>query len=63
MNVCERPKELIDIKLDLKNGHGGLHFVEVPRGTVHGLGDILKNEVEINLVFLEQMMLVMCVEG
>ena len=29
MDVCERPEELVNVKLDLKNRHGRLHLVEV----------------------------------
>jgi len=43
---------LIDVELDFEEWHGGLHFVEISRGPVDSLWNILLNQVEIDLVLL-----------
>ena len=35
--VCEGAKELVDVYLDLEDGHCSLHFVEEARSTIYGL--------------------------
>lgn len=52
MNIGKRAKKLIDVELDFEERHGGLHLVEVARGTIHGLGDILEHEIEVDFVLL-----------
>lgn len=52
MDVGQGSEELVNVELDLENGHGRLHLVEEPRCSVDGLGDKLLNKVEINFVFL-----------
>lgn len=58
MDVGERAEELVDVKLHFEDGHYRLHLVEVARGAVHGLRDVLKHEVEVDFVFLRLAMLV-----
>lgn len=53
MDVREGSEELIDEKLDLEDGHDGLHFVEEAGGAVNSLRDEFENEVEVNLIFLQ----------
>lgn len=43
MDVGKRAEELVDVELDLENGHDGLHLVEVARCTVDGLRYEFKN--------------------
>lgn len=45
---------MVDVYLDLKNGHSGLHLVEKARSAVHGLGDKLQNQVEVDLILLDK---------
>lgn len=52
--VGEGAEELVDVELDFQDGHGGLHLVEIPRGAVDGLGDVLLHEIEVDLVLLPQ---------
>jgi len=52
VDVGERAEQLIDVKLDLENGHGGLHLVEVARCAVDGFRDEFENEVKVDLIFL-----------
>lgn len=52
--VGESSEELVCVQLDLEDGHGGLHLVEVARGAVDGLGDVLLDQVEVDLILLGQ---------
>lgn len=52
VDIGERAKELVDVKLDLEDWHGGLELVEVPRGSVDSLGHEFEHQVEIDLIFL-----------
>ena len=52
VNVGERTEQLVDVELNLENGHNRLHFVEVARSAVNGLGNELEHEVEVDLVLL-----------
>jgi hypothetical protein len=52
VDVCERAEELVDVELDFEDGHNRLHLVEVARRTVHGLGNELKHEIQVDLVLL-----------
>ena len=52
MNIRKGAKELVNVYLDLEDGHGGLHLVEETRGSVHRLRYKFKNEVEIDFFFL-----------
>lgn len=53
MDICQRAEELVDVYLDLKNGHSGLHLIEKARGAVHGLRDKLQNQIEVDFIFLD----------
>jgi hypothetical protein len=50
--VGEGAEELVDVELDFEYGHGGLHLVEVAGSAVDGLGDVLLDQVEVDLVLL-----------
>jgi hypothetical protein len=52
VNVGERSEELVDVELDLEDGHDRLHLVEITRRPVYGLGHELKHQVEVDFVFL-----------
>jgi len=52
VDVGQSAKQLVDIKLDLQDGHGGLHFIEEPRGPVHRLRYELLYQVEVHFIFL-----------
>ncbi len=52
VDIRERAEELVDVKLDLENRHGRLHFVEIARSAVDSFWDELKDEVEVHLIFL-----------
>lgn len=39
MNVGERTEQLVNVELDLENGHDRLHLVEVARSAVDRLRD------------------------
>lgn len=54
VDVGKRAEQLVDVELDLKDGHGGLEFVEVPRGTVDGFWDELEDQVEVDFIFLRR---------
>ena len=43
VDVSEGTKQLVDVDLDLKYGHGRFHFVEKARCAIDGLGDIFKD--------------------
>jgi hypothetical protein len=52
VDVGQGSEKLVNVKLDLKDGHGGLHFVEKSRGSVDGLGHEFLDKVQVNLIFL-----------
>jgi hypothetical protein len=52
MDVCKRPEELINVKLDFKNGHSGFHLVEVSRGSIDSLWNELEDEIEVDFILL-----------
>lgn len=52
VDVGERAEKLVDVELDLENGHDGLHLVEIARSPVNGFRHELEYEVEVNFVFL-----------
>jgi hypothetical protein len=52
--VGKGAEELVDVELDFEYGHGGLHLVEVAGGAVDGLGDVLLDQVEVDLVLLPE---------
>ena len=54
MDIGKGAEELVDVYLDLEDGHRRLHFVEETRGAVHSLRHELKDEVEVDFVFLRQ---------
>lgn len=45
MNIRKRTEELVDINLDLKDGHGGLHLVEESRRTVDSFRHKLQHQI------------------
>lgn len=52
VNVRQGAEELVGVELHLNHGHGSLHFVEVARRAVDGLGDIFENQVEVHFILL-----------
>lgn len=50
--VGESAEELVDVELDLKDRHGGLHLVEVSGRTVDGLWNEFLDQIEIDLILL-----------
>ena len=52
VDVGEGAEKLVDVELDLEDGHHRLHLVEITRRTVYGLGHKLKHQVEVDFVFL-----------
>lgn len=52
VDVSQRAEQLVDVDLDLQDRHRGLHLVEEPGSTVHGLGDKLEYEVKVDLILL-----------
>jgi len=45
VDVGERAEELVNVQLDLEDGHDRLQLVEVARGTVDRLGDEFEDEI------------------
>lgn len=52
VDVCQSSKQLVNVQLDLENGHGGLHLVEKSRSSVDGLGHKFLHQVQVDLIFL-----------
>jgi hypothetical protein len=52
VDVGERAEQLVDVELDLEDGHDRLHLVEVARGAVDSLGHKLEDEVEVHFILL-----------
>jgi hypothetical protein len=52
VDVRQGAEQLVGVELDLEDGHGRLHLVEVPRRAVDGLGDELLHQVQVDLIFL-----------
>ena len=52
VDVGQGSEKLVNVKLDLKDGHGGLHLVEKSRSSVNGLGHEFLDKVKVNLIFL-----------
>lgn len=52
VNVGQRTEKLVDVQLNLENGHGRLHLVEESRGSVDSLGDEFLHQVQVDLIFL-----------
>jgi hypothetical protein len=55
VNVGERAEQLVNVQLDLENGHGCLHLIKVARCAVDGFGNEFEHEIEVNLVFLSSL--------
>lgn len=55
VNVRQRSEQLVDVEFDLQDRHGCLHLVEVARGSVDRLGDVLEDKVEVDFIFLQEM--------
>ena len=54
VNVGKRAEELVDVYLDLENGHSGLHLVKEAGGPVHSFRHELEDEVKVDFFFLGQ---------
>lgn len=54
MNVCQRAKQLIYVKLDLQHRHRSLQLVEIPRCSINRFWYVFQNEVQINFVLLQR---------
>jgi hypothetical protein len=52
VDVRERSEELVDVQLDFKNRHDGLHLVEVAGRTVDGFRNKFEHKVEVDFVLL-----------
>lgn len=52
VDVGESAEKLVNVELDLKDWHGGLHLVEISRRAVDGLWNEFLDQVEVNLVLL-----------
>jgi hypothetical protein len=52
VDVGQRAEQLVDVQLDLENGHDGLELAEVSGGAVDGFGDVFQDQVEVDLVSL-----------
>jgi hypothetical protein len=52
VDVGQRAEELVDVQLDLEDGHDGLELAEVPRGAIDGFGDVFQDQVQVDLVSL-----------
>lgn len=57
VDVGEGAEKLVDVELDLKDGHDRLHLVEVARSAIDGLGNKLEHEVQVDLVLLQNTLL------
>jgi len=53
VDVGERAEELVDVELDLEDGHRRLHLVEESRGPVDGFRNEFLHEIEVDLILLE----------
>jgi hypothetical protein len=51
--VGEGAEELVNVELDLEDGHDSLHLVKVSGGAVDGLGHEFEDEVEVDFIFLQ----------
>ena len=56
MDIGQRSEELVNVQFDFEYWHGGLHLVEVTGGSVDGFGDVFEDEVEVNFIFLMQLL-------
>lgn len=52
VDIGKRTEELVHVQFDLEHGHGLFEFRIMATGTVNGFGNIFKNKIEINFVFL-----------
>lgn len=52
VNVSQGAEKLVNVQLDLEDGHGRLHLVEESRSSVHRLRNEFLNQVEVDLIFL-----------
>jgi hypothetical protein len=54
MNICQRAKQLIYVKLDFQHGHRSFQLVEIPRCPIHCFGYVFENEVKIYFILLQR---------
>lgn len=52
VDIGEGAEKLVDVELDLEDGHDSLHLVEVARGAVDGLGNEFEDKIQVHLVLL-----------
>ena len=52
VNVGERAEQLVNVQLDLEDGHGCLHFVKIAGRAVNGFRNEFEYEIEVDLVLL-----------
>lgn len=52
VDIGQGTEQLVDVKLDLEDGHCRLHLIEVPRGAVHGFGNKFLDQVQVDLILL-----------
>lgn len=55
VDVCQRPEELVHVQLDLEHWHDLLELCVVAQRAVDGLWDVFKDEVEVDFVFLAEL--------
>ena len=53
VDVGKRAEQLVNVQLDLENGHGCLHLIEVAGRAVDGFGNKFEYEIEVDLVLLK----------
>ncbi len=63
MDVGEGTEKLVNVELDLEDGHGGLHLVEESRSSVNSLGNEFLDQVEVDLILLYMSLLACVVAG
>ena len=52
VDVREGSEELVDVEFYFKDGHGGLHLIEVSGSAIHGLWNELLYQIEVNFILL-----------
>jgi len=53
VDVGKRAEQLVDVQLNLEDGHGCLHLIKVAGRAVDGFGDKFEYEIEVDLVLLQ----------
>lgn len=52
VDVGQRPEQLVDVKLNFEDWHGGLHLVEESRRSIHRLGHEFLYQVQVDFILL-----------